>query len=96
MVKVIEAKAILLATGAIEKALPIPGWQKVGVVTVGAAQTFTNLHNVKIGQNVIFIGIDPLSISVAIEMKHAGVNVKGLFLPPTTNLLNQKAILKKY
>ncbi|MEL3961934.1 FAD-dependent oxidoreductase [Lysinibacillus endophyticus] len=91
VVKVIEAKAILLATGAIEKALPIPGWQKVGVVTVGAAQTFTNLHNVKIGQNVIFIGIDPLSISVAIEMKHAGVNVKGLFLPPTTNLLNQKS-----
>lgn len=89
-IKEIEAKAILLATGAIEKALPLPGWQKVGVVTVGAAQTFTNLHNVKIGENVVFVGIDPLSISVAIEMKHAGVNVKGIFLPPPSSVLNQK------
>ncbi|WP_161946624.1 NAD(P)/FAD-dependent oxidoreductase [Ureibacillus xyleni] len=89
-IKQIHTKTILLATGAIEKALPLPGWQKVGVVTAGAAQTFTNLHNVKIGKNVIFVGIDPLSISVAIEMKHAGVNVLGLFLP-APSMLNQKS-----
>lgn len=83
-IKEIYAKAIILATGAIEKALPISGWTKVGVVSVGAAQTFTNLHNIKIGEKILFVGIDPLSISVAIEMKNAGFDVKGMVLPPPT------------
>ncbi|WP_332651139.1 NAD(P)/FAD-dependent oxidoreductase [Lysinibacillus sp. 54212] len=89
-IKEIYSKAIILATGAIEKALPISGWTKVGVVSVGAAQTFTNLHNVKIGKKVLFVGIDPLSISVAIEMKNAGFDVKGMVLPsPTILTLNK-------
>ncbi len=90
-IKEIDAKAIILATGAIEKALPIPGWQKVGVVAVGAAQTFTNLHHVKIGNRVLFVGIDPLSISVALEMKKAGVHVVGMMLPPPSLLTREKS-----
>lgn len=90
-IKKIYAKAIILATGAIEKALPISGWTKVGVVSVGAAQTFTNLHNVKIGEKILFVGIDPLSISVAIEMKNAGFDIKGMVLPPPTITTKNKS-----
>lgn len=90
-VKEIHTKAIILATGAIEKALSVKGWTKVGVISVGAAQTFTNLHNVKVGSNVVFVGIDPLSISVALEMKHAGINVLGMFLPEPTVLVSNKS-----
>lgn len=90
-VKEIRAKAIILATGAIEKALPVKGWTKLGTVSVGAAQTFTNLHNVNIGNRVLFVGIDPLSISVALEMKNAGINVLGMILPAPTLLTGHKS-----
>lgn len=80
-VREIHAKTIILATGAMEKGMPLNGWTKVGVMTVGAAQTFTNVHNVKIGNRVIFVGIDPLSISVALEMKQKGIHVVGMMLP---------------
>lgn len=89
--KEIYTKAVILATGAIEKALPIPGWQKVGVVTVGAAQTFTNLHHVKLGERVLFVGIDPLSISVALEMKKAGIHVVGMMLPAPSLMTIEKS-----
>lgn len=79
-VKAIHAKAIILATGAMEKGLVLDGWTKVGVVTVGAAQTFTNVHNVKMGDRVVFVGIDPLSVSVALEMKQKGIHVVGMML----------------
>lgn len=90
-IKEIHSKAIILATGAIEKALPIPGWQKVGVIAVGAAQTFTNLHRVKIGNRVLFVGIDPLSISVAMEMKKAGIHVVGMMLPAPSLMTGEKS-----
>lgn len=80
-IKEIQAQAIILATGAMEKGLPLNGWTKVGVMTVGAAQTFTNVHNVKVGNRVVFIGIDPLSVSVALEMKQKGIHVVGMMLP---------------
>lgn len=78
----IHSKALLLATGAVEKALPIPGWTLPGVYSIGAAQTFTNLHHIAIGKRVMVVGIDPLSLSVVMEMKHAGIDVVGVALPP--------------
>ncbi|MEK7230682.1 MAG: FAD-dependent oxidoreductase, partial [Pseudomonadota bacterium] len=35
----IAAKQILIATGAMERPLPVPGWTLPGVMTCGAAQT---------------------------------------------------------
>lgn len=78
----INARALLLATGAAEKAVPVEGWTLPGVMSVGAAQVFTNVHRVKPGERVAVVGIDPLSISVAGELKKAGVEVVGIFLPP--------------
>ncbi|MDF2679465.1 MAG: FAD-dependent oxidoreductase [Brevibacillus sp.] len=80
--KSVYAKALLLATGAAEKALPMPGWTLPGVVSVGAAQTFTNVHHVAIGKRVMVVGIDPLALSVALEMKHAGIDVVGVAMAP--------------
>ncbi|WDL98545.1 NAD(P)/FAD-dependent oxidoreductase [Alicyclobacillus sp. ALC3] len=80
--KYIDAKAILLATGAVERAVPLPGWTLPGVVSIGAAQVFTNVHRVSIGQRVMVVGVDPLAISVALEMQRAGINVVGVALPP--------------
>lgn len=88
-VKAIFSKVLLLATGSIEKALPIPGWTLPGAVSIGAAQTFTNLHHVAVGKKVMIVGIDPLSLSVMMEMKSAGIDVAGMVLPPLSQDLGQ-------
>lgn len=80
-IKAIFSKVLILATGSIEKALPIPGWTLPGVVSIGAAQTFTNLHHVAVGKKVMIVGVDPLSLSVMMEMKGAGIDVVGMALP---------------
>ncbi|WP_312113370.1 NAD(P)/FAD-dependent oxidoreductase [Brevibacillus reuszeri] len=90
-VKTLQARALLLATGAAEKALPMPGWTLPGVVSVGAAQTFTNVHQVAIGQRVMVVGVDPLAISVAMEMKHAGIEVVGIALPQASAWSKEEA-----
>lgn len=83
---VIQPRAILAATGASERAVPIPGWTLPGVMSIGAAQVFTNFHRVRPGSRVMVVGIDPLSISVARELAEAGVSVAGLALPPSGTL----------
>lgn len=80
--KSITSRVLLLATGAAEKSLPLPGWTLPGVFSVGAAQTFTNVHRISIGKRVIVVGADPLSLSVVMEMKQAGIEVVGVAMPP--------------
>ncbi|MFJ5768954.1 NAD(P)/FAD-dependent oxidoreductase [Psychrobacillus sp. NPDC093180] len=85
----IYCKALLVATGAAEHALPCPGWTLPGVYSIGAAQTFTNVHHVALGKRVFVIGADPLSLSVVLEMKKAGIEVIGVALPPKSPLIER-------
>jgi sarcosine oxidase subunit alpha len=78
----LTARALLIATGCAERAVPIPGWTLPGVMSIGAAQTFTNLHGIRPGARVVVAGIDVLALSVAREMAQAGVEVVGIALPP--------------
>ncbi|WP_183192431.1 NAD(P)/FAD-dependent oxidoreductase [Brevibacillus fluminis] len=79
--RAIQAKAVLLATGAVEKPLAMPGWTLPGVMTVGAAQVLTNVNRVKPGKRVIIAGVDVLSLTIARAMKLAGVELVGIVLP---------------
>lgn len=78
----LEAGALLLATGAGEKPLAIPGWTLPGVMTAGAAQVMVNLHRVRPGSRALIVGLGPLALSVARELLLAGVEVAGIALPP--------------
>ncbi|WP_394236001.1 NAD(P)/FAD-dependent oxidoreductase [Niallia oryzisoli] len=77
----IKAKSLLLATGASETAIPIPGWTLPGVMSVGAAQVMGNVHRVKPGENGMIIGVNVLSVAIARELQLCGVNIKGIILP---------------
>lgn len=85
----IRASKLIIATGAAEKSLPIQGWTLPGVFSIGAAQTFTNLHKVSLGKRVMIVGTDPLALSVFMEMKEAGVDVVSVVLPPKTPLIDE-------
>lgn len=80
--KEIQADCVLLATGAVEKPIPIAGWTLPGVISIGAAQVMTNVYQVLPGKKVIVAGIDPLSLSIARSMKLAGADVAGIYMLP--------------
>ena len=82
----IESRAVLVATGAAQNPLVLPGWTRPGVMTAGAAQTLLNVHRILPGERAVIIGVDPLSMSVAYLMAKAGIEVLGVFLPPDNGL----------
>lgn len=93
-----QTKKLLLATGAAESPLPVPGWTLPGVMSVGAAQVMTNVHRVKPGSRGIIIGVNVLSAAIAMELKMANIDVAALTLPEknmmTKDAGNPKEVIK--
>jgi sarcosine oxidase subunit alpha len=81
-----ETRAVLVATGAGQNPLILPGWTLPGVITAGAAQTMINVHRVLPGHQAVIIGIDPLCLAVAQLLGAVGAQVSGVFLPPANGL----------
>ena len=67
-----EAGALVLATGAIERPTPLPGWLTPGVVSAGAMQILLKANGIAAGETV-FVGAGPLLWLVASQMVAAGV-----------------------
>lgn len=74
----IQAKKTIIATGAIENALPFDGWTKPGVMGAGAAQTLMNLYRLKPGNKVVMIGTGNVGLIVSYQLLQAGVEVLAL------------------
>ena len=74
----LDARAVVLATGASELTLPFPGWELPGVVTPGAAQALLKAHGVPIGRRVVVAGTGPFLWPVAAGLIRAGVRVAAL------------------
>ncbi|MEM7443003.1 MAG: FAD-dependent oxidoreductase [Pseudomonadota bacterium] len=72
---VFEPKRLILATGAFERAMPIPGWTLPGVMTTGAAQTLARAYNVSPGGRVVVAGNGPLNFQLAADLVSNGVEV---------------------
>ncbi|HEX4569673.1 MAG TPA: 2Fe-2S iron-sulfur cluster-binding protein, partial [Dongiaceae bacterium] len=68
-------KRLIVAAGAYERALPLPGWTLPGVMTTGAAQTLLRSYRVLAGRRVLLAGNGPLNIQVALELARAGAEV---------------------
>lgn len=71
----VRARAVVLATGASELALPFPGWELPGVVTAGAAQALLKSQGVAIGRRVVVAGTGPFLLPVAVALAKAGSEV---------------------
>lgn len=80
----ITARAVLIATGAVECSMPAPGWTLPGVITIGGAQVLTNIHRVRPGKRTVVVGVDPLSITIGRSMKLGDVEVESIVLPPAS------------
>jgi sarcosine oxidase subunit alpha len=81
-----DARSVLIATGATQTPLILPGWTLPGVITAGAAQTMINVQRTLPGERAVVIGIDPLTMAVAHLMAKAGGEILGVFLPSPNGL----------
>ncbi len=75
---VLRPRQLVLATGAYERGLPIPGWTLPGFMTTGAAQTLARAYRVAPGRRVLVAGNGPLNFQVASELSTAGVEIAAL------------------
>lgn len=76
--KMVAAKRILIATGALERPVPIPGWTLLGVMTVGAAQGLLKSAALAPQQPVVLAGKGPLLFQLAAQYVAAGVKIAAI------------------
>lgn len=74
----IGADKVILAVGAKENALVFPGWTLPGVMTAGAAQTFSNVYGILVGQEIVMIGSGNVGLIVSYQLTQGGAEVKAL------------------
>ncbi|MCY4405426.1 MAG: FAD/NAD(P)-binding oxidoreductase, partial [Rhodospirillaceae bacterium] len=67
--------ALILATGAMDRVIPFPGWTLPGVFTMGGSQVALKAQGCAIGDPVVFMGTGPLLYLVAYQYVHAGARV---------------------
>ncbi len=80
----LAAGAIVVASGAIERPMPMPGWTLPGVMTAGACQILLKSSGL-ISDDVVFVGCGPLLWLIAAQMVAAGKPPKAIVetVPPS-------------
>jgi NADPH-dependent 2,4-dienoyl-CoA reductase/sulfur reductase-like enzyme len=89
--RMLSAKRVIIATGALERPFPIPGWTLPGVMTVGAAQTLLKSSGMAAQGRVVIAGCGPLLWLLAWQYINAGAKIAALL--DTTPSANRMAAL---
>jgi sarcosine oxidase, subunit alpha len=71
----VRARAVVLATGAIERPLVFPGNDRPGIMLAGAAQTYLNQYGVRVGNRVVVVTAGDAAYQSALDLHAAGVAV---------------------
>lgn len=66
---------LIVAPGATDRVLPIPGWTRPGVYSLGGSQVALKFQGCAIGDSVAFAGTGPLLYLVAYQYARAGAKV---------------------
>ncbi|MDX3929826.1 MAG: FAD-dependent oxidoreductase [Shinella sp.] len=74
----IDAKAVIIATGAMERPMPVPGWTLPGVMTAGAAQIALKSAAIVPAGRVVLAGCGPLIYLLAAQLLDAGAEIAAL------------------
>lgn len=74
----VQARRVILATGALERPMPVPGWTLPGVMTAGAAQIALKSAGLVPSGRIVLAGCGPLLYQLAVQLKDAGANIVAL------------------
>ena len=69
----LHARHLLIASGALERPVPIPGWTLPGVMTVGALQILLKSDGLVPRVPTVLAGSGPLLLLLAVQLLNAGV-----------------------
>ncbi|ATX81615.1 NADPH-dependent 2,4-dienoyl-CoA reductase, sulfur reductase [Mariprofundus ferrinatatus] len=82
-----RADRIIIASGAMERPVPFPGWTLPGVMTAGAGQILLKSSGVVPKDGVVLAGVGPLLLLLGWQYLHAGVPIRGILdLSPYGNI----------
>ncbi len=73
-----KAKKILIATGAMERPVPFPGWTLPGVMTCGSAQILLKQSALAPKAPLVLAGSGPLLLLIAVQLHRAGVEISAV------------------
>ena len=83
----VTARRILLATGAMERPMPFPGWTLPGVMTAGAGQVLLKSSGLVPAEAVVLAGSGPLLLLLAQQYLRAGGKIAAIVeTTPRANL----------
>lgn len=82
----VQGRHVIIANGAMERPVPVPGWTLPGVITAGAAQILMKTDGL-VAQNAVLIGSGPLLYLVATQLLAAGAPPKALIETQTNQNL---------
>lgn len=85
----VVARHVIIATGALERPMPIPGWTLPGVMTAGAAQILLKTGGLVGEGRVVLAGCGPLLWLLAAQYRRAGARIAALL--DTTPRANWRA-----
>lgn len=88
----VHARQLIAATGAMERASPLPGWTLPGVMNAGAAQIAMKSGGAIPSGRVVLVGSGPLLLLVTCQLLDAGAEVAALV--ETAELGNRWAALR--
>jgi NADPH-dependent 2,4-dienoyl-CoA reductase/sulfur reductase-like enzyme len=69
---------LIIASGATDRVLPVPGWTLPGVYTLGGAQVALKAQGCAIGRRVVLAGTGPLLYLVAYQYVKAGARIEAV------------------
>lgn len=87
--RTVPYRQLIVASGATDRVLPIPGWTLPGVYTLGGAQVALKFQGCAIGSRVVLMGTGPLLYLVAYQYAKAGASVAAVL--DTARLTDQLA-----
>jgi NADPH-dependent 2,4-dienoyl-CoA reductase/sulfur reductase-like enzyme len=85
--RLVHATYVVLATGALERPFPIPGWTLPGVMSAGAAQTMLKASGLVPSGRTVIAGTGPLLWLLAWQFLNAGGKIEAILdTTPRENL----------
>lgn len=76
--RLLRAERVILATGALERPFPVPGWTLPGVMTAGAGQILLKASGLVPEGRVVLAGLGPLLYLIAWQYLRAGVPIAAI------------------
>ena len=76
--RLVQAKRVIIATGALERPFPVPGWTLPGVMTAGAAQTTLKAQGLLPSGRTVLAGNGPLLWLLAAQILRAGGRIEAM------------------